>query len=120
MCRLVLFAGTCVRCNESLTWADLSQQLSCLEAKNADSFGGCRRGVDVETHAFDQECDACAGEDEGVAGMDFGEQQYQQYQQYQQALTSSISAARSSGKRSGGGGGGREEGEGGKKKRART
>ncbi|KAJ3943685.1 uncharacterized protein N0V96_006615 [Colletotrichum fioriniae] len=73
MCRLVLFAGTCTRCNESLTWADLSQQLSCLEAKNADKFGSCRRGVDVETHAFDQECDACAGEDEGVAGMDFGE-----------------------------------------------
>ncbi|KAJ0297160.1 hypothetical protein COL516b_010899 [Colletotrichum fioriniae] len=71
MCRLVLFAGTCTRCNESLTWADLSQQLSCLEAKNADKFGSCRRGVDVETHAFDQECDACAGEDEGVAGMDF-------------------------------------------------
>ncbi|KAL0940566.1 uncharacterized protein CTRU02_203329 [Colletotrichum truncatum] len=85
MCRLVLFAGTCTRCNESLTWADLSQQLSCLEAKNIDEFGGCRRGVDIETHAFDQECDACAGEDEGVAGMDFGEQQYQeQYQQYQQ------------------------------------
>ncbi|TIC95972.1 hypothetical protein CH35J_008245 [Colletotrichum higginsianum] len=119
MCRLVLFAGTCVRCNESLTWADLSQHLSCLEAKNADSFGGCRRGVDVETHPFDQECDACAGEDEGVAGMDFGGQQYQQYQQ---ALASSLSASRSSGKRSGGGGcgGGREEGEGGKKKRART
>ncbi|KAK2055531.1 hypothetical protein LY76DRAFT_494949, partial [Colletotrichum caudatum] len=70
MCRLVLFAGTCTRCNESLTWDDLSQQLSCLEAKNADSFGGCRRGVDVETHVFDQECDACAGEDEGVAGME--------------------------------------------------
>lgn len=85
MCRLVLFAGTCTRCGESLTWADLSQQLSCLEAKNADVFGGCRRGVDVETHAFDQECDSCAGEDEGVAGMDFGEQQYhQQYQQYHQ------------------------------------
>ncbi|KAF9878462.1 hypothetical protein CkaCkLH20_03954 [Colletotrichum karsti] len=88
MCRLVLFAGTCTRCNESLTWADLSQQLSCLEAKNADEFGGCRRGVDVETHAFDQECDTCAGEDEGVAGLDFGEQQhhpyYQQYHEYAQ------------------------------------
>ncbi|KAJ0288223.1 hypothetical protein COL940_002008 [Colletotrichum noveboracense] len=86
MCRLILFAGTCTHCNQSLTWAELSQQLSCLEAKNADEFGGCRRGVDVETHAFDQECDACAGEDEGVAGMDFGEQQYQaaQYHNHQQ------------------------------------
>ncbi|KAF6840015.1 hypothetical protein CMUS01_04064 [Colletotrichum musicola] len=95
MCRLVLFAGTCTRCSESLTWADLSQRLSCLEAKNAeDRFGACGRGVFVETHAFDQECDACAGEDEGVAGMEFGleeeiyqrrqeEQQYHTYAQYQ-------------------------------------
>ncbi|GJC87659.1 hypothetical protein ColLi_10497 [Colletotrichum liriopes] len=119
MCRLVLFAGTCTRCNESLTWADLSQQLSCLEAKNSDSFGSCRRGVDIETHAFDQECDACAGEDEGVAGMDFGEQEYQQYQQYQQyqpASAASPSMAQSSSKR----GSGREEVEGRRKKRART
>ncbi|GKT51589.1 uncharacterized protein ColSpa_11770 [Colletotrichum spaethianum] len=121
MCRLVLFAGTCTRCNESLTWADLSQQLSCLEAKNADSFGSCRRGVEIETHAFDQECDACAGEDEGVAGMDFGEQEYQQYQPYQQHQSASASAstpsiAQSSSKR----GSGREDGEGRKKKRART
>ncbi|KAK2016494.1 hypothetical protein LZ32DRAFT_655489 [Colletotrichum eremochloae] len=121
MCRLVVFAGTCTRCNESLTWDDLSQQLSCLEAKNADSFGSCRRGVDVETHAFDQECDACAGEDEGVAGMDFGDQEYQQYQQqYQPAASTSASShsiAQSSSKR---GGGGREDGEGRTKKRART
>ncbi|KAK1584993.1 uncharacterized protein LY79DRAFT_671423 [Colletotrichum navitas] len=119
MCRLVLFAGTCTRCNESLTWADLSQELSCLEAKNVDSFGSCRRGVDVETHAFDQECDACAGEDEGVAGMDFGDQQYQQ--QYQQAASASASTsasiAQSSSKR---GSGGRADGEGRSKKRART
>ncbi|TDZ41373.1 hypothetical protein CTRI78_v009694 [Colletotrichum trifolii] len=87
MCRLVLFAGTCTICNESLTWADLSQELSCLAAKNADAFGSCRRGVDVETHSFDQECDACAGEDEGVGGMDFGEELYhrllfEQHQRY--------------------------------------
>ncbi|KAK1984467.1 hypothetical protein LZ30DRAFT_747844 [Colletotrichum cereale] len=127
MCRLVLFAGTCTRCNESLTWAELSQQLSCLEAKNADSFGSCRRGVDTETHAFDQECDACAAEDEGVAGMEFGDQEYQEYQQYQQyqqqyrqpaasTSASSPSIAQSSSKR----GSGREDGEGRKKKRART
>ncbi|KAH0444689.1 hypothetical protein CcaCcLH18_00347 [Colletotrichum camelliae] len=141
MCRLVLFAGACTRCNQSLTWADLSQQLSCLEAKNADEFGGCRRGVDVETHAFDQECDACAGEDEGVAGMDFGEQQYQaaqyhnhqQYHEYaqyqlqqqqgqQQAFGSASSsqpaaaAQGSTSKRSSA----RDEGEGRRKKRART
>ncbi|KAF6811181.1 hypothetical protein CSOJ01_05860 [Colletotrichum sojae] len=95
MCRLVLFSGTCTRCSESLTWADLSQRLSCLEAKNAeDRFGACGRGVFVETHAFDQECDACASEDEGVAGMEFGleeeiyqrrqeELQYHSYAQYQ-------------------------------------
>ncbi|KAJ0322819.1 hypothetical protein COL5a_008646 [Colletotrichum fioriniae] len=107
MCRLVLFAGTCTRCNESLTWADLSQQLSCLEAKNADKFGSCRRGVDVETHAFDQECDACAGEDEGVAGMDFAA--------YTAGSSSSASIPQpGSSKR------GRDEGEGRKKKKART
>ncbi|KAF5525656.1 hypothetical protein CGCA056_v003373 [Colletotrichum aenigma] len=140
MCRLILFAGTCTRCNQSLTWAELSQQLSCLEAKNADEFGGCRRGVDVETHAFDQECDACAGEDEGVAGMDFGEQQYQaaqyhnhqQYHEYAQyqlqqqqrqqhafGSASSHSATTAPGstiKRSGA----RDEGEGRRKKKART
>ncbi|KAI3558329.1 hypothetical protein CPAR01_12861 [Colletotrichum paranaense] len=131
MCRLVLFAGTCTRCNESLTWADLSQQLSCLEAKNADKFGSCRRGVDVETHAFDQECDACAGEDEGVAGMDFGEQdfqqyhhQYQQYQQYQHPSSAAYTAAGSSSSASipqpGSSKRGRDEGEGRKKKKART
>jgi hypothetical protein len=35
-----------------------------------DAFGECRRGVSVEQHSFDQECDACADEDEGVAGME--------------------------------------------------
>ncbi|KAK2003164.1 hypothetical protein LX36DRAFT_651498 [Colletotrichum falcatum] len=137
MCRLVLFAGTCTRCGESLTWADLSQQLSCLEAKNADSFGSCRRGVDVETHAFDQECDACAGEDEGVAGMEFGDQEYHEYQEYQEyqqqyqpsasalvstsasasASSSSPSTAQRSGKRASGS---RDDAEGRMKKRART
>ncbi|KAK2025418.1 hypothetical protein LX32DRAFT_655504 [Colletotrichum zoysiae] len=123
MCRLVLFAGTCTRCNESLTWDDLSQQLSCLEAKNADSFGGCRRGVDVETHAFDQECDACAGEDEGVAGMEFGDQEYhhqQQQQQYQPSASSASASASSIAQGSSKRGGGREDGEGRTKKRART
>ncbi|KAK1453014.1 hypothetical protein CCUS01_02031 [Colletotrichum cuscutae] len=121
MCRLVLFAGTCTRCNESLTWADLSQQLSCLEAKNADKFGSCRRGVDVETHAFDQECDACAGEDEGVAGMDFGEQDFQQYHhQYQQSYTAAGSSSSASIPQPGSSKRSRDEGEGRKKKKART
>jgi hypothetical protein len=63
---MLVFAGTCTRCEEAFTWDDLTQQLWCLEAKNADAFGECRRGVQVEQHSFDQECDRCAEEDEGV------------------------------------------------------
>ncbi len=69
MCRLVVFTGTCPRCTGEFTWEELSQELSCLEAKNAGHFGECRRGVNYEYHTFDQECPACAeelNEDEGV------------------------------------------------------
>lgn len=63
---MVVFAGSCTRCHKTLTWADLTQELWCLDAKNADTFGGCGRGVSVDRHSFDQECDQCAQEDEGV------------------------------------------------------
>lgn len=69
MCRLVVFTGTCPRCAGEFTWEELSQELSCLEAKNVGRFGECRRGVNYEYHTFDQECPACAeelNEDEGV------------------------------------------------------
>jgi hypothetical protein len=69
MCRIVVFSGTCTRCNNLFTWDDLSQQLSCLEAKNAGVFGECRRGIHKEEHQFDQECPTCEEEvnaDEGV------------------------------------------------------
>lgn len=66
MCRMIVFAGRCTRCEEAFTWDSLTQQLWCLEAKNEDAFGQCRRGVQVEQHAFDQECERCEEEDEGV------------------------------------------------------
>ncbi|PNY28190.1 Uncharacterized protein TCAP_01884 [Tolypocladium capitatum] len=69
MCRLLVFSGSCTRCGDSFTWDDLSQQLSCLEAKNNGVFGDCDNGVFAEHHAFDQECDRCAEEDEGVGDV---------------------------------------------------
>ncbi|RCI12567.1 hypothetical protein L249_0332 [Ophiocordyceps polyrhachis-furcata BCC 54312] len=70
MCRLVIFSGTCTRCGEEQTWEDLTQQLSCLEAKNHNAFGECERGVYAEQHQFDQECDRCAEEDEGLGDVE--------------------------------------------------
>ncbi|PFH60304.1 hypothetical protein XA68_11150 [Ophiocordyceps unilateralis] len=70
MCRLVIFSGACTRCGEEQTWEHLSQQLSCLEAKNNDAFGECERGVYSEQHQFDQECDRCAEEDEGLGDVE--------------------------------------------------
>jgi hypothetical protein len=57
----------------SFTWDDLSQRLSCLEAKNAGVFGQCRRGIQIEQHSFDQECDRCTAvmeSDEGYGVME--------------------------------------------------
>ncbi|KEY72779.1 hypothetical protein S7711_02561 [Stachybotrys chartarum IBT 7711] len=76
MCRMVAFAGSCTRCEESYTWDDLTQQLACLEAKNNDAFGSCKGGVFVEQHDFDQECDRCAEEDEGVGDVGDEEEQH--------------------------------------------
>ena len=73
MCRLMAFSGTCTRCGEWFQWHDLSQELACLESKNNGVFGDCRRGVHVEDHPFEQECDACTAidmADEGFAEAD--------------------------------------------------
>ncbi|KAH7311708.1 hypothetical protein B0I35DRAFT_70979 [Stachybotrys elegans] len=70
MCRMVVYLGGCTRCLESFTWDDLTQRLSCLQAKNRDAFGSCDKGVYTEKHEFDQECDRCALEDEGVGDVD--------------------------------------------------
>lgn len=67
---MLVFAGSCTRCGDAFTWSDLSQQLSCLEAKNKGTFGECNRGVAIEEHEFDQECDACASQDEGVGDLE--------------------------------------------------
>lgn len=72
MCRMMVFSGPCLCCGEYFRWNDLSQELACLEAKNNGIFGDCRRGIAMEEHSFEQECDACAEAglaDEGV-GMD--------------------------------------------------
>ncbi|EXV04685.1 hypothetical protein X797_002367 [Metarhizium robertsii] len=69
MCRLLVFAGTCTRCGESQTWDDLGQQLACLQAKNAGCFGQCDPGIYAEQHPFDQECDRCTEEDEGIGDI---------------------------------------------------
>jgi hypothetical protein len=73
MCRIVVFAGTCTRCNNRFTWDDLSQELSCLESKNAGVFGECRRGIQKEEHEFDQECPTCEEEVNADEGIDLEE-----------------------------------------------
>lgn len=80
MCREVVFAGTCTRCGESQTWRDLTQELSCLEAKNNCGFGQCSNGVYEERHDFDQECDRCAEEDEGIGDLDEALEEEEQVQ----------------------------------------
>ena len=66
---MVVFSGTCTRCGDFFTWDELSQELSCLEAKNNGNFGECRRGIQMEEHSFDQDCDACAEEDMADEGF---------------------------------------------------
>ena len=73
MCRIICFNGICTTCAGRFVWSDLSQELSCLDAKNVGLFGHCKRGVQTEEHAFDQECDGCAalaGQDEGYVDME--------------------------------------------------
>lgn len=66
---MVIFAGACIKCGEASTWEELSQALSCLEAKNNGAVGDCTNGVKIEQHKFDQEYDHCAQEDEGLGGV---------------------------------------------------
>ncbi|KAK3396801.1 hypothetical protein B0T20DRAFT_508042 [Sordaria brevicollis] len=68
MCRQILFSGTCPQCTEHFIWQDLSQELSCLEAKNTGVFGQCAFGVQTEEHRFDQECEPCAADNERDEG----------------------------------------------------
>jgi len=73
MCRMIAFSGRCSQCTGSFTWDDVSQRLSCLEAKNAGVFGQCRHGIEVEQHSFDQECEKCTAAmdtDEGYGGIE--------------------------------------------------
>ncbi|KAK3386744.1 hypothetical protein B0H63DRAFT_140418 [Podospora didyma] len=79
MCRHIVFAGKCSQCGGAFTWVELSQELRCLEAKNAGQLGECRRGVAIEEHNFDQECDPCLAKmeaDEGYGGTEEEDQLY--------------------------------------------
>lgn len=67
---MVSFVGICTRCHQSRDWPELSQNLACLDAKNRGGFGQCVSGVMVEHHDFDQECDTCAEEDEGIGDLE--------------------------------------------------
>lgn len=49
----------------------MTQELWCLDAKNGGSYGDCLRGVAVEHHRFDQECDGCAAAAERFASYGF-------------------------------------------------
>ncbi len=71
MCRKVVFKGSCPHCSHPFTWDELSQELSCLEAKNNGVFGMCEEGTAMDEKPHDQECDACLAElgaDEGYDG----------------------------------------------------
>jgi hypothetical protein len=72
MCRLVVFKGTCPHCCDTFTWEELTQELSCLEAKNNGTFGLCKEGALTDEKEHDQECDACAAELEADEGYDGG------------------------------------------------
>ena len=74
----MLFSGNCPECNHHFVWHDISQELSCLEAKNSGMFGQCASGVETAEHPHDQECQPCSernlrkDEDEGYCadGLD--------------------------------------------------
>ena len=67
---MVVFAGYCPICGEYFAWDDLTQKLSCLEAKNNGTFSDCKNGVHIDEHEFDQECDVCAEENAADDGID--------------------------------------------------
>lgn len=60
MCRMVIFSGYCPRCSASYEVPELTQCVSCLEAKNNGEFGNCRRGVNYDQHDPGMECAPCS------------------------------------------------------------
>ncbi|CAN8104400.1 unnamed protein product [Discula destructiva] len=60
MCRMVIFSGYCVRCRMPYEVSELTQCVSCLEAKNNGAFGHCRRGVNYDQHDPGMECAPCS------------------------------------------------------------
>ncbi|KAK4237262.1 hypothetical protein C8A03DRAFT_16178 [Achaetomium macrosporum] len=72
MCRKVVFRGACPLCSETFTWDELALELTCLEAKNNGVFGMCKDGISEDEKPHDQECDACAAEQEADEGYDGG------------------------------------------------
>lgn len=60
MCRMVIFRGYCVRCGALYEVPELTQSVSCLEAKNNGTFGDCRRGVNYDQHDPGMECSPCS------------------------------------------------------------
>src|SRR5689334_13174927 len=72
MCRKVVFKGSCPLCSKEFTWDELALELTCLEAKNNGVFGLCKDGISEDEKPHDQECDACAAEQEADEGYDGG------------------------------------------------
>ncbi len=72
MCRKITFAGTCEKCAKRFTWHELTQDLSCLEAKNNRCFGDCSNGVDEQEVLYDRECDDCERETKRAAEEEKG------------------------------------------------
>ncbi|EGS23382.1 uncharacterized protein CTHT_0000700 [Thermochaetoides thermophila DSM 1495] len=72
MCRKVVFSGKCPRCFDRFIWHELTQELSCLEAKNNGVFGMCSEGTAIDEKPHDQECEACLAELEADEGYDGG------------------------------------------------
>lgn len=60
MCRMVIFSGYCVRCGVAYQVPELTQSVSCLEAKNNGAFGDCKRGVHYDQHDPGMECSPCS------------------------------------------------------------
>lgn len=57
---MVIFSGYCPRCSVSYEVPELTQCVSCLEAKNNGEFGNCRRGVNYDQHDPGMECAPCS------------------------------------------------------------
>lgn len=57
---MVIFSGKCIRCGASYTVPELTQSVSCLEAKNNGGFGECSKGVNYDQHDPALECAPCS------------------------------------------------------------